>query len=587
MSKPEQDVIEALDELADVINEKSGSTGKKTLSEMVEAARNIVTGTPTYAGDFTLAGDVKSIIVSTDVIDKAIEIYESGNLPYLKNSGALYKLTEYSSSGDSRSMQFAYTYSYDDLVGYWQAQLTYNVSTKTITSNVYSRYSNWSIQPNVAQQNSGALETLKFGDRVFSVGPTPNPQGESRYLLTSLGIWNTKYNLPNVLPNTAESSTRYLTSATINGAAYRVSNVTANPSGTASGTLSALNIDGTKYAINTVTANPSGTISETLSALKVNGTNYAIPQGTNVVANPTLAGTEANLTGLQVGDTKYAVPSGGGGNVDYVSLLECKKVNDELLLYANDSNSPLTSNELRAICAPSGKARINMVAVSYYDGSNYYRTGYTMNYLSFYRYDAIHGIGFCLFEGNELSIQIDTNSVDAYPTVQIIKPANDNREFAVHMIYDEAWSEGGKWRYRSDKTASEIYAAMVKGKKISVYLVGKDSDAIGEIVYFTAVEDLNCKMSITERGSGTFEAESITFDSLISSEGQAAIFINCLSALERIKHNNIFVNASSYVDRRSKDFSQLSESFYVTCDETSDCFLEFRWEGGSGSGGSV
>ena len=33
--------------------------------------------------------------------------------------------------------------------------------------------------------------------------------------------------------------------------------------------------------------------------------------GTNVAANPTLAGTEANLTGLQVGDTKYKVPEGG------------------------------------------------------------------------------------------------------------------------------------------------------------------------------------------------------------------------------------------------------------------------------------
>ena len=35
--------------------------------------------------------------------------------------------------------------------------------------------------------------------------------------------------------------------------------------------------------------------------------------GTTVVANPTLAGTEADLTGLQVGDTKYKVPEGGGG----------------------------------------------------------------------------------------------------------------------------------------------------------------------------------------------------------------------------------------------------------------------------------
>lgn len=35
--------------------------------------------------------------------------------------------------------------------------------------------------------------------------------------------------------------------------------------------------------------------------------------GTTVVANPTLAGTEADLTGLQVGDIKYKVPEGGGG----------------------------------------------------------------------------------------------------------------------------------------------------------------------------------------------------------------------------------------------------------------------------------
>ena len=41
--------------------------------------------------------------------------------------------------------------------------------------------------------------------------------------------------------------------------------------------------------------------------------NINIPAGSEVVANPTLAGTEATLEGLQVGDTKYAVPQGGGG----------------------------------------------------------------------------------------------------------------------------------------------------------------------------------------------------------------------------------------------------------------------------------
>ena len=36
-----------------------------------------------------------------------------------------------------------------------------------------------------------------------------------------------------------------------------------------------------------------------------------------VVANPTLAGDETELTSLQVGDTKYAVPQGGGGSTLY------------------------------------------------------------------------------------------------------------------------------------------------------------------------------------------------------------------------------------------------------------------------------
>ena len=38
--------------------------------------------------------------------------------------------------------------------------------------------------------------------------------------------------------------------------------------------------------------------------------------GTTVVANPTLEGTEADLTGLQVDGVKYAVPQGGGGTTN-------------------------------------------------------------------------------------------------------------------------------------------------------------------------------------------------------------------------------------------------------------------------------
>lgn len=47
---------------------------------------------------------------------------------------------------------------------------------------------------------------------------------------------------------------------------------------------------------------------------------YEIGGGTNVVANPTLSGTETVLTGLQVGNTKYAVPQGSGG-IEYVELV--------------------------------------------------------------------------------------------------------------------------------------------------------------------------------------------------------------------------------------------------------------------------
>ena len=59
-----------------------------------------------------------------------------------------------------------------------------------------------------------------------------------------------------------------------------------------------------------VEANPEGTATTDLEKLKVGETIYGIPEGTEVVANPTLAGTESALTGLQVGDTKYAVESG-------------------------------------------------------------------------------------------------------------------------------------------------------------------------------------------------------------------------------------------------------------------------------------
>ena len=60
-----------------------------------------------------------------------------------------------------------------------------------------------------------------------------------------------------------------------------------------------------------VVANPTlaGT-EDGLTGLQVGETKYKVEQPINVVANPTLAGTENALTGLEVGSTKYKVDSG-------------------------------------------------------------------------------------------------------------------------------------------------------------------------------------------------------------------------------------------------------------------------------------
>lgn len=75
-----------------------------------------------------------------------------------------------------------------------------------------------------------------------------------------------------------------------------------------------------KLSAMTVMANPAQAGVMNLTKIKIGGTIYNIPSGgTNVVANPTLSGTEASLTGLQVGSTKYKLleeKSGSGNLVD-------------------------------------------------------------------------------------------------------------------------------------------------------------------------------------------------------------------------------------------------------------------------------
>lgn len=78
--------------------------------------------------------------------------------------------------------------------------------------------------------------------------------------------------------------------------------------------------------------------------------NYIFPLssgggGTEVIANPTLAGTEADLTGLQIGDTKYAIPSGGGGGSIYAHYINLFFDYRQRLYFSilSDSATPLST----------------------------------------------------------------------------------------------------------------------------------------------------------------------------------------------------------------------------------------------------
>ena len=68
--------------------------------------------------------------------------------------------------------------------------------------------------------------------------------------------------------------------------------------------------------------------------------------GTEVEANPVLAGTEAALTGLKVGDTKYAI-SGGTKLYKHAVQLNLKTANNNITGYFNylsDNGDSITGN---------------------------------------------------------------------------------------------------------------------------------------------------------------------------------------------------------------------------------------------------
>ncbi len=125
-----------------------------------------------------------------------------------------------------------------------------------------------------------------------------NPTESGTATLTKLKIANTVYNIPQgggggsnveVVQTTGQSTTAVMSQKAVTD-----------------------ELDG-KASTSYVQGNPLGSGTATLTKLKIANTIYNIPQGgggsggTTVVANPTLTGSETNLTALQVGDTKYGI----------------------------------------------------------------------------------------------------------------------------------------------------------------------------------------------------------------------------------------------------------------------------------------
>lgn len=91
---------------------------------------------------------------------------------------------------------------------------------------------------------------------------------------------------------------------------------------------------------NIVAANPTleGTESE-LTGIEIGGTKYKVPE---VIANPTLEGTEDDLTGLEVNGVKYK--AGGGGGTLFEHNISMVQSNTFIYLrIINDSQSQIST----------------------------------------------------------------------------------------------------------------------------------------------------------------------------------------------------------------------------------------------------
>ena len=101
-----------------------------------------------------------------------------------------------------------------------------------------------------------------------------------------------------------------------------------------------------EYGSNAISYTPYGeTMAKLISLPAEEGTlalTSDIPAA--VFANPTLSGSETELTGLQIGSTKYKIPSGGGGDAPVIFKYNDPNYSDEVYDANNNYNISVMAN---------------------------------------------------------------------------------------------------------------------------------------------------------------------------------------------------------------------------------------------------
>lgn len=175
-----------------------------------------------------------------------------------------------------------------------------------------------------------------------------------------------------------------------------------------------------------VVANPTLEGTEpNLEGLEVDGEKYKIPEGTVVEANPTLVGTESPLTSLQVGDTKYSV---GGGSGVHCYKIEGKTYNDNILVSIvtfteKDLNTSSAENFARDIQNQIG-ANVYIKSVGQLSFDSFYR-----GCDSIYAYN---NVLFVRFKRHSISIVNNAISID---TITVTLTADALREATITKLY--------------------------------------------------------------------------------------------------------------------------------------------------------